>query len=224
MKKLCMTRHSALLLAYRRLANEQRRVALLEARVDALAAELRTMGAGAPAKKRTTLWILAGLIVLAAAVAAVRACPTDVFQGGTRTMNVPFLLAAIVALVAVTLHVYTFEVWIWPKLKDIGFPATPFGPPSVTKGFYRTVWHFFTVSWVLTIGLLLFFTFGDVVPYANMIVTMLMVYWICIVIEIFVVAALSLQPGESYVKTMAKAFQWVIVLIMVGFMYWGTKL
>ena len=32
MKKLCMTRHSALLLAYRRLANEQRRVALLEAR------------------------------------------------------------------------------------------------------------------------------------------------------------------------------------------------
>ncbi len=221
MKKLCMTRHSALLLAYRRLAYEQRRVALLEARVDALAAELKDMGAGAPAK-RTTLWIFAGLIVLA--LIAVKACPTDVFQGGTRTMNIPFLLAAIVALGAVTLHVYTFEVWIWPKLKDIGFPATPFGGPEITKGFYRTVWHFFTVSWVLTILLLLFFTFGDVVPYANMIVTMLMVYWICIVISIFIVSALSLEPGQSYIKTMVKAFQWVIVLIMVGFMYWGTKL
>ncbi|HYX25801.1 MAG TPA: hypothetical protein VFC23_16730 [Thermoanaerobaculia bacterium] len=222
MKKLRMTRHSALRLAYRRLANQQRRVAFLEARVDTLAAELRARGAGEPAKK-TALWFLfAGLIVLA--LVAVKACPTDAFQGGTRTMNIPFLLAAIVALGAVTLHVYTFEVWIWPKLKDEGFPATPFGPPSVTKGFYRTVWHFFTVSWVLTILLLLFFTFGDVVPYANMIVTMLMVYWICIVIEIFVVAAFSLQPGESYIKTMAKAFQWVIVLIMVGFMYWGTKL
>lgn len=213
-----MTCHSALRLARRRLAAERWRAAALQARVDALTAELEGKGAGA---RNTIFWLFAGLIVLAVAV---KACPTDVFQGGTRTMNVPFLLAAIVAMAAVTLHVYTFEVWIWPKLKDIGFPATPFGPPSVTKGFYRTVWHFFTVSWVLTILLLLFFTFGDVVPYANMIVNMLMIYWICIVIEIFVVAALSLQPGESYIKTMAKAFQWVIVLIMVGFMYWGTKL
>jgi predicted ferric reductase len=223
MKKLCMTRHSTLLLAYRRLANEQRRVALLEARVDALAAELKAMGAGAPAKQ-TPVGIFAGLIVLAlVAIVAIKACQTDAFQGGTGPMNVQFLLAAIVALVAVTLHVYTFEVWIWPKLKDIGFPATPFGGPEITKGFYRTVWHFFTVSWVLTIGLLLFFTFGDVVPYANMIVTLLMVYWICIVISIFIVSALSLEPGQSYIKTMAKAFQWVIVLIMVGLMYWGTK-
>lgn len=139
-------------------------------------------------------------------------------------MNIPFLLAAIIAAGGVTLHVYTFEVWIWPKLRVEGFPATPFGGPEVTKGFYRTVWHFFTVSWLLTIAALLFFTFGDVIPYANMIVLLLCLYWIGIVISIFIVAALNLEPGQSYIKTMIKAFQWVIVLIMVGLMYWGTTL
>ena len=42
-------------------------------------------------------------------------------------------------------------------------------------------------------------------------------------VEIFVVAALSLKPGESYIMTMVRAFQWVIVLMMVFFMYRGTK-
>jgi len=130
-------------------------------------------------------------------------------------------LAAIVALGAVTLHVYTFEVWIWPKLLDVGFPATPFGGPTITKGFYRTVWHFFTVSWVYTIVLLTYFAFVHTILYANLIVVLMMIYWLGIVVSIFVVAALSLKPGDSYIKTMAKAFQWVIVLIMVAFMYWG---
>ena len=137
-------------------------------------------------------------------------------------MNVPYLLAAIVALGAFTLHVYTFEVWIWPKLLDVGFPAVPFGGPSVTKGFYRTVWHFFTVSWVYTIILLTYFSFTQTLSYANLIVLLMIVYWIGIVISLFVVAALSLQPGDSYIKTMIKAFQWVIVLVMVALMYWGT--
>lgn len=138
-------------------------------------------------------------------------------------MNIPFLLAALVAVAAVSLHVYTFEVWIWPKLRDEGFPATPFGGAAVTKGLYRTVWHFFTVSWVLTIALLLFFTFGSTVPYANMIVLLLCVYWSGIVLSIFIVAALSLRPGDSYIRTMVRAFQWVIIVVLVSLMYWGTR-
>jgi hypothetical protein len=149
---------------------------------------------------------------------------TAIWQEGVSQMvNISLLIAAAVAIAAVTLHVYTFEVWIWPHLKDIGFPATPFGQPSVTKGFYRTVWHFFTVNWLMTIVVCIAVAFGNLIPYEFLLIRFLMVFWILIVVEIFVVTALSLQPGESYIKTMIKAFQWVIVLIMVFFMYLGTR-
>jgi hypothetical protein len=177
-------------------------------------------GANAPMKSRIP-WILLGVTLLGVLLA--RAC-ADGLKGGMQTVNIPFLLAAIVAIGAVSLHVYTMEVWIWPKLNVEGFPATPFGDAYVTMGFYRIVWHFFTVSWVGTIILMLFFAFGDVIPYVDTIVHILIRYWIAIVIEIFVVAALSLEPGQSYIKTMIKAFQWVIVLVMVAFMYWGLKI
>ena len=137
--------------------------------------------------------------------------------------NISLLVAAAVAIAAVTLHVYTFEVWIWPKLKDEGFPTTPFGAPTVTKGFYRIVWHFFTVNWLITIVVCIAVAFGNLIPYGFGLVQFLMIFWILIVVEIFIVSALSLQPGESYIKTMIKAFQWVIVLIMVFFMYRGTR-
>lgn len=136
--------------------------------------------------------------------------------------NVQYLLAAIIAMAAVTLHVYTFEVWIWPKLKLEGFPSFPFGNATVTRGFYRTVWHFFTVAWLYTIVLLLRYAFNNDIPEANLIVLLMIIYWLLIVLTIFIVSALSLLPGQSYIMTMVKAFQWVIVLIMVGFMYWGT--
>jgi|GEM_PF-4623061 len=139
-------------------------------------------------------------------------------------MNTPFLLAAIVAFFAAILNVYSFEVWIWPKLRTECFPATPLGKPAVTKDLFRKTWHFLTVSWVLTTGLLLFFTFGSIVPYANMIVWLLMIYWIAIVITIFFVAALSLRPGESYIKTMFTSLQWMIIVGMVALMFWGTTL
>lgn len=140
------------------------------------------------------------------------------------TPNVPFILAALAALGAVSLHVYTMEVWIWPKLRVEGFAATPFGSAYVTKAFYRIVWHFFTVSWVLTIFLLLRYAFSETLLYANLIVLLMILYWLGIVISIFITAALSLRPGDSYIRTMIKAFQWVLVLVMVGLMYWGTTL
>jgi len=138
-------------------------------------------------------------------------------------MNIPLLIAAAIAIAAVSLHVYTMEVWIWPKLKESAFPSFPFGGPNVVKGFYRTVWHFFTVNWLMTIGVLIAVAYRYLTPYGVSLVKFLMVFWILIVVEIFVVAALSLQPGESCIKTMAKAFQWVIILAMVLFMYIGIK-
>jgi FtsH-binding integral membrane protein len=137
--------------------------------------------------------------------------------------NIPLLIAAFVAIAAVTLHVYTMEVWIWPKLKDDGFPSFPFGPPSVVKGFYRTVWHFFTVNWLMTIVVCILVAFGTLIPYGILLIQFLMIFWVLIVLEIFIVAALSLRPGDSYIKTMVKAFQWVIILVMVFFMYRGTR-
>jgi hypothetical protein len=138
-------------------------------------------------------------------------------------MNIPFLLAAIVATGAVSLHVYTFEVWIWPKLKEIGFPATPFGGPYVTMGLYRVVWHFFTVSLLGTILVMLFFAFNDLIPYVNLIAYILIVYWIAIDLVIFIVGALNLRPGESYIRTLIKAFQWTLPLAIVILIFWGTR-
>jgi len=138
-------------------------------------------------------------------------------------MNVPFLLTAIVATGAVSLHVYTFEVWIWPKLREVGFPPTPFGGPYVTMGLYRVVWHFFTVSLLATILFMLFFAFNDLVPYVNLIAYILIVYWISITLVIFIVGALNLRPGESYIRTLLKAFQWTLPLTMSILIFWGTR-
>ena len=138
-------------------------------------------------------------------------------------VNTYLLLAAVVAIAAVSLHVYTFEVWIWPKLKVEAFPSFPFGGPNVVMGFYRTVWHFFTVNWLMTIVICIMVGVGTLVPYGMLLIYYLMIFWILIVVEIFLIAALSLKPGESYLKTMVKAFQWVIILVMVFFMYLGTK-
>ena len=138
-------------------------------------------------------------------------------------VNVYLLIAAIIATMAITLHIYTMEHWIYPKLKDEGFPSFPFGGPSVVKGFYRTVWHFFTVNLLTTIVILVLVAFGNLIPYGMLLVNYLIIFWLLIVVEIFVVGALSLQPGESYIKTMTRAFQWVIILAFVTFMYLGTK-
>ena len=137
-------------------------------------------------------------------------------------LNVPLLIAAAIGIIGVSLHSYTFEVWIWPMLKDDCFPSFPFGGPSVVKGFYRTVWHFFTVNFLVTIAVLIAVGSGALIPYGMLLVQFLIIFWILIVVEIFIVAALSLQPGDSYIKTMVKAFQWVILLTMVFFMYRGT--
>jgi hypothetical protein len=138
-------------------------------------------------------------------------------------VNIPLLIAAIIAIAGVSLHSYTFEVWIWPKLNADCFPSFPFGGPSVVKGFYRIVWHFFTVNFLITIVVLIAVAFGNLMPYGMLLVQFLMIFWILIIVEIFLVTALSLQPGDSYIKTMVHAFQWVILSVMIFFMYLGTR-
>jgi hypothetical protein len=138
-------------------------------------------------------------------------------------VNIYLLIAAVVATVAISLHVYTFEVWIWPKLKDDCFPSFPFGGPEIVRGFYRTVWHFFTVNLLVTIVVNLMVGLGTLIPYGIMLIYFLIVFWILIFIEIWLIGALSLLPGQSYIKTMLRAFQWVFVLLIAFFMYLGTK-
>ena len=114
-------------------------------------------------------------------------------------------------------------MWIWPKLKDDGFPSFPFGGPEIVRGFYRTVWHFFTVNLLVTIVVNLMVGLGTLIPYGIVLIYFLIIFWILIFIEIWLIGALSLRPGQSYIKTMLRAFQWVFVLLIAFFMYLGTK-
>jgi hypothetical protein len=169
------------------------------------------------------LWLLIGLVLLGIIAAMAVA---DGSKGGLQAVNipnVPYFLAALVAVAAVSLHIFTFRKWILPYLNIDGFAPTRFGDATITMGFYRTVWNFFTVAWLGTLVLLFFFAFGDIIPYVTNIVSILITYWIGILIVMFLVTALSIGPGDSYIKTMFKAFQWVFVLVLVILMYWGTK-
>ena len=75
----------------------------------------------------------------------------------------------------------------------------------------------------MTIGVCIAVAVGDLAPYGVMLTQFLLIFWILIVIEIFIVAALSLKPGQSYINTMTHAFQWVIVVVMLLFIYWGIR-
>lgn len=175
---------------------------------------------GDPPRESFAAWIFAGLLVLAVLTVMVL---TDGSKGETRTMNFPFLFAAIIAAWAAGVQIYTFEVLIWPKLRDVEFPDTPFAAGNGVKNLFRRVWYFYTVSWVLTFGMLAFFTFAFTIPYASMIVYLAMGYWAVIVLTFFVVAAFNLRPGESYIKTMFFTIQWQVILVMIGLMFWGTR-
>ena len=217
MKKLRLTRHSALVLGLRRLL-ARTWPAVPEHQCQRPVPVPCVDPADVVPATSYAQWLFAGLFVLAVLAFTVS---TDGSKGEMRDMNFPFLLAALVGTVALIAHVYNFEALIWPKLRTDCLPATPFASPAKVKTLYREHWHFLTVSWLLTIGVMLFVTFGDIVPYANLIVLLLIGYWISIVIAIFFVTAISLLPGESYIGTLLKSLQWVIILIVAGLMFWG---
>src|ERR1041384_995292 len=97
-------------------------------------------------------------------------------------VNKWLLISAFVATVAISLHIYTFEVWIWPKFfkmpctVDKCFPSFPFGGPKVVRGFYRTVWHFFTVNLLLTIIVNIVVGVGNVIASGVMIILFFLVF------------------------------------------------
>ena len=138
-------------------------------------------------------------------------------------VNIPLLIAAGIALIAISVHIYTFEKFFWPGLKVEGFPSYPLGPPVVVMTMYRTVWHFFTVNLLLTIILCAGVAFGTLIPYGPLLIIFLMIFWVCIVLEIFIVAALSMKPDESYVHVMIQSPQWVLVVSIITFMYLGVR-
>jgi hypothetical protein len=138
-------------------------------------------------------------------------------------VNTWLLIAALVATVAVLLHVYTFERWIWPNLGYECFPVTPFGGPKVARGYYRIVWHFFTINLLLTIIVCILVGVGTLVPYGMLLIYFLLFFWILIFIEIWFLGAMLLEPGDSYIKSMLRSFQWVFVLLIIISMFLGTK-
>lgn len=138
-------------------------------------------------------------------------------------VNTWLLIGALVGTVAVSVHVFTFERWIWPYLGYECFPGTPFGGPKATRNFYRVVWHFFTVNWLLTIIVCLLVGIGTLVPYGMLLIYFLLFFWILILVEIAFIGALVLEPGESYIKTSLRQFQWVFALLVIICMYLGTR-
>ena len=132
------------------------------------------------------------------------------------------LVAALVALLATLLHIFTFERWIWHNLGYECFPVTPFGEPKVARGYYRIVWHSFTVFLLVTIVVCTLVGVGTLVPYGMLLIYFLLFFWILILVEILFVAAMLWEPGDSYVKSLLRSFQWVFVLLIIIFMYLGT--
>jgi hypothetical protein len=137
-------------------------------------------------------------------------------------MNWQFLVAAILTVAGGSLHFYTFEVWIWPKLKPEDFPSFPFGDSYAVMTFYRIVWHFFTVVFVITAGSLFIMTFTLAVKDPAFLARFLSLFWIGNVLVSLIIPYLGLRPGDSYIKGLIKAFQWVVMLIIVALMWWGS--
>jgi hypothetical protein len=64
---------------------------------------------------------------------------------------------------------------------------------------------------------------GTLVPYGMVLIYFLLFFWILILIEIWFMGAMLLEPGQSYIKTMLREFQWVFVLLIIVCMYLGTR-
>jgi len=137
-------------------------------------------------------------------------------------MNWQFLVAALLTVAGGSLHFYTFEVWIWPKLKPEAFPSFPFGDSYAVMTFYRIVWHFFTVVFILTASSLFLMTFTLTVKDPAFLARFIALFWIGNIVVSLILPYLGLRPGDSYLKSITKAFQWVVMLVMVILMLWGS--
>jgi hypothetical protein len=71
-------------------------------------------------------------------------------------MNVPWVVAGSLALLAAAIHGVGGEVLVVRKLSPEVLPSSPFGGPRMTKLMIRATWHI-TTSAFLTVGSALLF-------------------------------------------------------------------
>src|SRR5262249_55150312 len=122
--------------------------------------------------------------------------------------NKIFLFGAIFTFACVCLHIYTMEVWIYPKLKDDCFPTTPFGDSTQTKKSFRMLWHFFTINFFSTIIAELIMAFSDWISDPVLLGRFIALHWFAWTLVAFWIA--QFQP-----KQLIHAFQWVL-LVLIG--------
>jgi len=128
-----------------------------------------------------------------------------------------FLAGGIVATGGLTLHCYTMEHWIYPKLNVEGFPSTPFGDSMQMLKAYRMLWHFFTVNILATAIMDYFFYFSTRFsdPERILVARVIALEWFA---QIFVCFCISHFSPRQLIK----AFQWVILLAIGGLTWLGT--
>jgi hypothetical protein len=130
-------------------------------------------------------------------------------------MNKIFLAAGIFTLICVSLHIYTMEVWIYPKLKDDGFPATPFGDNVQTKKSFRMLWHFFTVDFFFTAAAQFIMALTDWISNPVLLGRFIALHWFAYTLVAFWIA--QFQPSQ-----LIRAFQWILLVIIGALTWWGT--
>jgi hypothetical protein len=64
-------------------------------------------------------------------------------------MNLPFVIAGVLALVGAAIHGGAGEALIVAKLRTEELAPTPFGGPSMTKLMIRVTWHIVTIAFVV---------------------------------------------------------------------------
>ncbi|MFY9588582.1 MAG: hypothetical protein WAT66_14150 [Actinomycetota bacterium] len=65
-------------------------------------------------------------------------------------MNVPFLLAGVLALTAAAVHGIAGERIVVTKLRRETLPSSPFGGASFTMVMIRATWHITTIAFLVT--------------------------------------------------------------------------
>jgi hypothetical protein len=139
-------------------------------------------------------------------------------------MNIPFTLALAFTTFAVSLHAFTFEHWIWPKLTSESFPATPFTDKDGTKLYYRFVWHYFTIMFLMTIGALVALLFVDGFAAKHIVLAKYLgIQWFGILLMTFLLTYISLRPGQSFIRSLIVSWQWILMLILGVLMFWGAS-
>jgi hypothetical protein len=139
-------------------------------------------------------------------------------------MNIPFTLALVFAIFAVSLHVFTFEHWIWPKLTSDSFPTTPFTDKDGTKLYYRFVWHYFTVMFLMTIGSLIALLFVDGFAAKHIVLAKFLgIQWFGILLMTLLLTYISLKPGQSFIRTLIVSWQWILMVLLGALMFWGAS-